>query len=104
MGGGESGHPGGHQVSRSYMRDESRRVILPRPPIKPTFRAYDLNLPGSAQPREMIRIRGHDWRACLVGDEGEMPPREGRAFRRLRPGRLIASMTALVAAWENGRH
>ena len=84
--------------SLSYMRDEARRVIA-TPADQADFRAYDMNLPGSPS-REMI-CSVVDWRECL-SDEGDLPPREGRAFVGFDLGGS-ASMTALVAVWGNGR-
>ena len=84
--------------SLGYMRDEARRVIA-TPADQADFRAYDLNLPG-APSREMI-CSVADWRGCLV-DEADLPPRAGRCFLGFDLGGS-SSMTALVAAWENGR-
>ena len=84
--------------SASYMADEARRVIA-TPADQADFRAFDLNLPG-APSKEMI-CSVADWRRCLV-DEAELPPREGRCFVGFDLGGS-ASMTALVAAWANGR-
>ena len=84
--------------SLEYMRDEARRVLA-TPADQADFRAYDLNLPGKPS-REMI-CGAADWAACLV-DEAELSPREGRCFVGFDLGGS-SSMTALVAAWENGR-
>lgn len=84
--------------SLEYMRDEARRVMA-TPADQADFRAYDLNLPGA--PSKEIICSVADWSGCLV-DEADLPPREGRCFVGFDLGGS-ASMTALVAAWENGR-
>ena len=84
--------------SVEYMEDEARRV-LSTPADQADFRAYDLNLPG-APAKEMI-CSVADWRECAAS-HGEMPPREGRCYIGFDLGGS-ASMSALVAAWDNGR-
>ena len=84
--------------SISYMEKMSRRA-LSKSENESSFRSLDLNLsqdPG----REMICSLS-DWKACLE-DPQDLPPRTGECFIGFDLGGS-SSMTALCAAWANGR-
>ena len=84
--------------SISYMEKMSRRA-LSQSENESSFRSLDLNL--SVDPgREMICSLS-DWKACLE-DPGDLPPRTGECFIGFDLGGS-SSMTALCAAWANGR-
>ncbi len=78
--------------SLDYMRDESRRVLA-TPADQASFRAHDLNLPGSPS-RELV-LTLSDWRRCVVD---VLPERDGVCVVGFDLGGS-ASMTAAAALW-----
>ena len=85
--------------SLDYMADEARRVLA-SPADQAHYRAHELN-----QPQELTRamlVSVSDWKACVVEDEDELPPRVGGAFLGFDLGGS-SSMTSAVAVWTSGR-
>ena len=78
--------------SAGYMADEAARVMA-TPSDLATFRAYDLNLPGTPS-REMI-FSPADLQGCYVG---ELPERVGACYVGLDFGGATAG-TAAFAIW-----
>ena len=79
---------------RSYMVSESRRVLA-TPSDQASFRALDLNQPGSPS-REMV-CSPSDWAACVV-PAGKLPARSGPCYIGFDAGGS-SSMTAAAAYW-----
>ena len=96
----EAANPGlGTIKSCDYMADEARRVLA-CPADQAHYRAHELN-----QPQELTRsmlVSVSDWKACVVPDEGALPPRSGGAFLGFDLGGS-SSMTSAVAVWTSGR-
>ena len=80
--------------SIDYMRAEARRVLTTTAD-QASFRALDLNLPGSPS-REMV-CSPDDWSACTVPQE-KLPARSGACFIGFDAGGS-SSMTAAAAYW-----
>ena len=78
--------------SLSYMRDEAARVATTLAD-QPSFRALDLNIPGSPDKAMLVAVR--DWLLCEVA---ELPPRDGPCYVGIDLGGSV-SMTAAVAYW-----
>ena len=84
--------------SIDYMRSEARRVAVTRSD-ESSFRALDLNQP--AKPGSEMIFSLSEWESCVVAEE-DMPPRTGQCCIGFDLGGS-SSMTALAAAWPNGR-
>ena len=80
--------------SIDYMRAEARRVLA-TPSDQSSFRALDLNLPGSPS-REMV-CSPADWTACTVHAR-ELPARSGPCYIGFDAGGS-SSMTAAAVYW-----
>ena len=84
--------------SSSYMASEAARVAVTRSD-ESSFRALDLNQP--AKPGSEMIFSLAEWQQCVVA-EGDLPPRTGACCVGFDLGGS-SSMTALAAAWPNGR-
>ena len=79
-----------------YMEHAAARAAT-TPAAAPGFRAYDLNIPGSAKAQMVVMIP--DYLACVVDI---LPPREGPAVLALDLGGASA-FTAAACYWRSGR-
>ena len=80
--------------SIEYMKAEARRVLA-TPSDQSSFRALDLNLPGS--PSKELVCSPSDWQACVV-PASELPARSGPGYIGFDAGGS-SSMTAAAAYW-----
>ena len=84
--------------STEYMKAEARRVLA-TPSDQASFRALDLNQPGSPS-REMV-CSPSDWEACTVHAR-KLPARSGPCYIGFDAGGS-SSMTAAAAYWPDSK-
>ena len=80
--------------SLSYMKAEARRVLA-TPSDQASFRALDLNLPGSPSREQVCSVT--EWKKCVVDHPSDLPPRSGPCYLGVDIGGS-ASMCA-ASAW-----